>query len=178
MFWGQQSSCNGKGLRLDGEGPFYLDRLPFLYLDLQPGKDDGNGRTRVLQQTLDDGLALFAAVELLDHALVDGGALAAKTRREGEVGALLLRHSRDALCDGLEELHRSQGGLYVVVVVVPLFFDAVQGLLEPVLAVGHEARVLRRPGRVRRPLVVQHAPAHLIPAAAGLQGLLVKLKRQ
>lgn len=111
---------------------------------------------------------MLPIVDLLDHALVDGLALATKPRRQLERSTLRLRHDCELLDNRLDELDSPRASLNVMVIVVAILLDAVESVLVLVLAMRHEARVLGFPGRVRRPFIIQHTTAELITATAGL----------
>lgn len=145
----------------------YLAGLPLLTLLLQAVEQNWQHMTRALKHILDDLLSVLPIVDLLDHALVDGLALAAQARRQLERGPLRLRHDRELLDDRLNELDGPRTSLNVMVIVMAVLLNAVESVLILILTMSHEARILGFPGWVGRPFVVQHTAAEFITAAAG-----------
>lgn len=121
-----------------------------------------------VEHLANDLFTTLAVINLLNNPLVDRLALAAQAARELERRPFRVRHHQELLNNRLNELYRARGRLNVVVVVMSIFLDPVQRIFKLVLAMGDETRVLRRPSRVRRPLVVQDAIAELVATTAGL----------
>lgn len=134
----------------------HLCKSPLLVLLLEPRHDNRDDCEWVLEHVVGDFAALLGSVYLLEHPLVDRGALPAQPSRHLEVGPFRGRQREHLLCDRLQELYALLVRLDVEVVVVPLFFDAMQTLLVGVLPMSDEARVLGCPGRVRGPLIVEY----------------------
>ena len=149
----------------------YLTRFPLFTLLLETEKNDGQNMGWSLEHLLDDLLPALSVVDLFDHPLVDGLALSAKARRKLERGALGFRHNEELLHNRLDKLNRPRARLNVVVIVMSVLFNAMQGIFKLVLTVGNESRVFRRPRGVRSPFIIEHTVAQLITAAARLLAL-------
>ena len=118
------------------------------------------------EQLFDYVLSPITAVNLHDDALVDGLALTSKTRREHKVGAILLLHGEQLICDRFQLLDGATASLNVEVIVVALLFYPVKTFFELVLAVSNETGVFRGPCWMRSPFVVQDRLAQLVTATA------------
>ena len=66
----------------------------------------------------------------------------------------------------LQQLDCPQAGLNVEIIIMSLLFHSVQRFFELILSVGNEARILRSPGRMRCPFVVEDCLAHFISPTA------------
>jgi hypothetical protein len=150
----------------------YLSKSPLLILLLQTGHDDGHDREGVLEHLIGYFPTLLCSVNLLQDPLVDGRALSAKPGRHLEAWSLGGRQCQHLLRNRLQKLNALLVRLDIEVVVVTFFLDPMESLFIPVLSVSNEPAILRRPGRMGGPFIIQDRVAEFITAAAGLETLL------
>ncbi len=105
-------------------------------------KENWNYAPGHLEEFADNLGAFIAPINLHDDFLVYSLALTPKTRREDEIGPVLVLHSKELRCNWLKLLNRSITCFNVSVVIMTLLFDPVQAFFECVLPVSNETRIL------------------------------------
>jgi hypothetical protein len=75
-------------------------------------------------------------------------------------------HTPKLCSDRLQQLDGPAACLDVVVVIVTLLFDTVESFLVNILAMSYESRILRCPGRMRCPFIIENLIAQLVATAA------------
>jgi len=118
--------------------PLALRALPLGLLLLQPREDDGQRqRGRVLHR-LQDLEPRLSPVDLFDDALVNGLARPAKVRLEAKDCAFLGGHPKDLVIEWIEHADRAYERIDVEIILVALFFGAMQRFLVEIFLVRHE----------------------------------------
>jgi len=118
--------------------PLALRALPLGLLLLQPREDDGKRQRGRILHRLQDLEPCLSPVDLFDDALVNGLARPAKVRLKAKDCAFLGRHPEDLVIKWLEHADRAHKRIDVEIVLVALFFGAVQRFLVEVFLVRHE----------------------------------------
>ena len=116
----------------------------------------------------DDPFPALSIINLLDHPLVDCFTLATQPTRKPKCRSFCLGHHQELLNNRLDELDGTSAGLNMMVVIVSIFLNTMKRVFELILPMRNETRIFRRPGRVRCPLIVEHAVTKLIAATARL----------
>jgi hypothetical protein len=126
---------------------------------------------RSVEHFTDDSPSALSVVYFLDHSLINSFTLSAKTWWKFEGRSFRLGHHQELLNNRFNELNCASASFDMVVIVMSIFFNAVQRIFKLILAVGHEARVFRLPSGVGRPFIIQNTVAQLVAPTAGLLAL-------